>query len=208
MRTCCPVDSQSICKSCRPSPPAFQTRTVGLFYILIDCLEISHDKRAHLGLVSRMSLWPSVLFTGALMAGLAAAQVVPAHPHKFTNRRIGGTSIGGFEVQPKNGGTPKMVRYTTHIVLSVDRFWTSTEGKLIQGKLMAFEDTVTEASKGAEPSANPAPPDTPTVVRDGNIRLLIKNKPVVIPLSRFSTGDLDFVEQVRKAYTKKAASNP
>jgi len=134
--------------------------------------------------------------------------VVPAHPDKFTNRRTGGTSIGGFEVQPKNGGKPKMVRYTTHIVLSADRFWTSTEGKLIEGKLMAFEDTVTEAPEGAEPPPNPAPPDTPTVVREGNIRLLIKNKPVVVPLSRFSTGDLEFVEQMRKAHTKKAVAKP
>jgi hypothetical protein len=45
-------------------------------------------------------------------------------------------------------------------------------------------------------------------VRDGNIRLLIKNKPVVVPLSRFSTGDLEFVEQMRKAYTKKAVAKP
>jgi hypothetical protein len=142
------------------------------------------------------------------MAGIAAAQVVPAHPDKFTNRRLGGTSIGGFEVQPKNAGKPKMVRYTTHTFLSVDRFWTSTEGKLIEGKLMAFEDSVTEVPEGAEPPANPAPPDSPTAVRDGNIRLLVKNKPVVVPLSRFSTGDLEFVEQVRKAYAKKAAANP
>ncbi len=142
------------------------------------------------------------------MAGLAAAQVVPAHPEEFTKRSIGGVSSGAVEVLPKSGENPQTFRFITHIVHSVDRFWTSTEGKLIQGKLIAFEDMVTEAPKGAEPPPNPVPPETPTVVRDGNIRLLIKNKPVVVPLTRFGTGDLEFVEQVRKAYTKKAAAKP
>ncbi len=142
------------------------------------------------------------------MLGLAAAQVVPAHPEGFTKRSIGGVSSGSVEVQPRNGGTPETVRYVTHIILSTDRFWTSTEGKLIQGKLIAFEDMVAEAPKGAEPPPSPAPPESPTVVRDGNIRLLIKNKPVVVPLTRFNTGDLEFVEQVRKACTRKATVKP
>jgi len=153
-----------------------------------------------------MNPYPAVFFTGALMVGLAAAQVVPAHPDEFINRPIGGASTAGVEVLPKNAGKPKTVRYITYIVLSTDRFWTSTEGKLIHGKLIAFEEMVTEAPEGAEPPPNPAPPESPTVVRDGNIRLLIKNKPVVVPLSRFGAGDLEFVEQVRKAYTKKAAA--
>lgn len=155
-----------------------------------------------------MKGYPAALFPVALMAGLAAAQVVPAHPEGFTKRSIGGVSSGGVEVPPKHGEDPQTVRYVTHIVLSVDRFWTNPEGKLIQGKLIAFEDMVTEAPKGSEPPPHPTPPESPTVVRDGNIRLLINNKPVVVSLSRFSAGDLEFVEQVRKAYTRKAAAKP
>ena len=162
-----------------------------------------HDKSEFPGLVCRMNGCPTALFAGALMVVVAAAQVVPAHPEEFTKRSIGGVSTGAVEVLPRNGGNPQSVRYVTHIVLSVDRFWTSTEGKLIQGKLIAFEDMVTAAPKGAEAPPNPTPPESPTVVRDGKIRLLIKNKPVAVSLSRFSAGDMEFVEQVRKAYTKK-----
>jgi hypothetical protein len=155
-----------------------------------------------------MNARPAILLAGTLMAGLAAAQVVPANPENFTKRSIGGATSGGVEVQPRNGDKPQAVRYVTYIILSVDRFWTSTEGKLIQGKLIAFEDMVTEVPKGAAPPPNPTPPEEPTVVRDGRIRLLMNNKPVVVSLTRFSAGDLEFVEQVRKAYTKKGMPEP
>jgi len=171
-------------------------------------LKSVHDKMADMGLVSRMDKLATIFFPGLLMVGFSSAQVVPANPDKFSHRSIGGVSTGNVEVLPNNAGNPKTARYITYIVLSTDRFWTSTEGKLIQGKLIAFEDMVTEAPKGAAPPPNPTPPESPTVVRDGNIRLLIKNKPAVVPLTRFSTGDLEFVEQVRKAYTKKDTAKP
>jgi hypothetical protein len=139
-----------------------------------------------------------------LLSGHALAQVVPAHPDRFTNRPTGGASTGGVEVLPKDRSAPQTARYITHIVLSTNRFWTSPDGKIVEGKLIAFEDMIVEAPKGAEPPPNPAPPESPTVVRDGKIRLLIKNKPVVSDLTRFSAGDQEFVEQVRKAYTRKA----
>jgi len=160
------------------------------------------------GFDSLMKIYPAIFSATALMAGLLGAQVVPAHPDGFAKRSVGGTSLGGVEVSPKDDGKPNKARYITYIILSVDRFWTSTEGKLIQGKLIAFEDMVTEAPEGAEPPPNPTPPESPTVVRDESIRLLINNKPVVVPLSRFGKGDLEFVEQVRKAYTKKASAEP
>ena len=167
-----------------------------------------HDKWPHPGLVTYMNTFPAVLLMTALMAGPAATQVVPAHPDRFKNRPTGNTSTGSFELLPKNGDTSNTIRYITYIVLSTDRFWTSTEGKLIQGKLIAFEDMVTEAPKGTAQPPNPTPPESPTIVRDGRIRLLMKNKPVVVPLTRFSKGDLEFVEQVRKAYTKQASPEP
>jgi hypothetical protein len=145
---------------------------------------------------------------GTLVSSLAFAQVTPAHPDRFTNRPTGGVATGGVEVLPKDGGAPKTVRYVTHIVLSTNRFWTNPDGKIVEAKLIAFEDMITEAPKGAEPPPNPAPPESPTVVRDGKIRLLIKNKPVVSALSRFSAADQEFVEQVRKAYVRKPSAEP
>jgi hypothetical protein len=155
-----------------------------------------------------MQFLPIVSLVSALISGLALAQVTPAHPDRFSKRTTGGNTSGGVEVLPRDGGAPKTVRYITHIVLSTNRFWTNPEGKIVEGKLIAFEDMITEAPKGAEPPPNPAPPESPTVVRDGKIRLLINNKPVVTALSRFSAGDLEFVEQVRKAYARKPSTEP
>jgi hypothetical protein len=156
----------------------------------------------------RMKSFQIGILLSALISGLAVAQVTPAHPDSFAKRTTGGGTSGGVEVLPRDGGVPKTVRYVTHIVLSTHRFWTNPEGKIVEGKLIAFEDLITEAPKGAEPPPHPAPPASPTVVRDGKIRLLIQNKPVVTALSRFSAGDLEFVEQVRKAYAKKPSAQP
>jgi hypothetical protein len=153
-----------------------------------------------------MKLLQIISLFSALISGLAVAQVTPAHPDKFTNRTTGGSTSGGVEVLPRDGGAPKAIRYITHIVLSTNRLWTSPEGKIVEGKLIAFEDMHTEAPKGVEPPPTTVPPESPTVVRDGKIRLLIQNKAVVTALSRFSAQDQEFVEQVRKAYVKKPSS--
>jgi hypothetical protein len=146
------------------------------------------------------------LLIGFIVACGASAQVVvPATPKKFVTRPIeggGGASIGGVEVLPKDGAKDQKVRFTTHIVLSTSRLWTSTEGKILEGKLIAFEDMVVEAPKGVTPPS-PTPPETPTVVRDEKVRLLVKQKPVELPIKRLSPGDQEFIEQVRKSYTKK-----
>jgi len=97
------------------------------------------------------------------------------------------------------------VRYTTHIVLYQNRFWTNTEGKLLEAKLIAFEDQVAESPKGGEEPKFIAPPAKPTVIRDGKIRLLVNQKPVVFPLDKLSQQDREFVEQIRAAIAKKAA---
>lgn len=141
-------------------------------------------------------------------AALTAAHgqiVIPPMPGKTDTRPIGGGSSPGVEVLPKE--VPK-VRYTTHITLSVSRLWTSTDGKLLEGKLIAFEDLVTEAPKGNQPPPAPEAPKHPTVVKDGKIRLLIRQKPVEVALSRLSQGDREFVEQTRKAYGKKEPPAP
>lgn len=147
------------------------------------------------------------LVVGFLLTVAGISQVVvPAAPgRKFTTRPIGGGAAGGVEVIPKE--TPK-TRYTTRIVLSVSRLWTSTDAKLLEGKLIAFEDMVVEAPQGAAPPANPTPPEFPTVTRDGKVRLLVNGKPAEVPISRLSKGDQEFIEQVRKTYQRKTPPTP
>jgi hypothetical protein len=152
-----------------------------------------------------MKPWfPGFLLFAAVSA--ASAQVViPPMPGKTDTRPIGGGSSPGVEVIPKEN--PK-VRYTTHIVLSVSRMWTSTDGKLLEGKLIAFEDLVAEAPKGAPPPPAPEAPKHPTVVKGDKIRLLIHKKPVEVALARLSQGDREFVEQTRKSYEAKTPPTP
>jgi hypothetical protein len=106
---------------------------------------------------------------------------------------------GGIEVVPK---APPKVKYTTHIILSDSRTWTSTDGKPLEAKLLAFEDLVAEAPEGAAQPAMPEPPKHPTVVRGEKVRLLVNLKPVEVPLSRLSQEDRDFIERIRRAKEK------
>lgn len=143
----------------------------------------------------------SALFVVLLLGQSAPAQViVPGLPGKFNNRPIGGGGSGtaGIRVEPKRSGK---VKYTTHIILSDTRTWTSSEGKPLEAKLLAFEDLVVEVPEGAAQPASPKPPPHPTVVRNDKIRLLpANNKPTEVALTRFSQKDRDFVEQLRKAH--------
>ena len=148
------------------------------------------------------------ILAGLLLASGSFSQVVPSSPKKFTTRPIGGGTSGGVEVIPKDGGGSQKVKHITHIVLSDSRLWTSTDGKLLEGKLIAFEDMVVEAPKGSAPPATPAPPESPTVTRDGKVRLLVKQKPVEVAVERLSTGDQEFIEQTRKSYTRTARPAP
>ena len=145
-----------------------------------------------------------LLLASWLLVGPVSAQiVVPANPGKFKGRTIGGGSTGGVEVIPKDSGAPQKVRYTTYITLAESRPWTSTEGKVIEGTLIAFEDVVIEGTQGAAPPAAPEPPKHPTVVRGEKIRLLVNRKPVELPLSRLSRPDQEFIANLKAAHAPK-----
>ena len=96
------------------------------------------------------------------------------------------------------------VRYVTHIVLYQNRWWTNSEGKLLEAKLIAFEDQVAEAPKGGAEPKFTAPPSRPTVIRDGKIRLLVNQKPVELQLEKLSQQDREFVEQINAAIAKNS----
>ena len=124
-------------------------------------------------------------------------------PKGFETRSTGGRTDTGATVKPSE----KSVRYVTHVVLFEYRMWSNTEGKPLEAKLLAFEDLIAEAPTGTTPEM-PAPPAHPTVVRNGNVRLLVEKKAVVIPLSRLSESDREFVAGIEAALAKKADREP
>lgn len=121
-------------------------------------------------------------------------------PKSFKTRTVGSGTDTGATIER----VEKPVRHVTHIVLSEYRMWTSVEGKPLEAKLLAFEDLIAEAPAGSEP-AMPAPPTHPTVVKNGNVRMLAGTKPVVVSLKRLSPSDCEFIAGVENALARKAA---
>lgn len=145
----------------------------------------------------------NTLLPAAVVLAFAAslpvsAQVIPTTPKKFDTRGIGdaqGTNSVGFTKAP-----PKVtVKTTTHIVLGDPRQWKLADGKSYIGKLIAFEDIVTEGNA----TAPPVVPKNPTVVRDGKARLLVNAKPYEVPLQNFGADERKFIEDTRTAIAAK-----
>lgn len=141
-----------------------------------------------------------VPFCLLVSACIAVGQVVPTTPTKFGKREIGGGS-GSAAV---NAAPPKhetIVRTTTYLSLSENRQWTSTEGKPLVAKLIAFEDITIETVKGQTADTQQLPKLTgkPTVVKDGKVRLMANQRPYEVALEKLSQGDRDFVEKVKTA---------
>ncbi len=136
-------------------------------------------------------------------ASLLPAQIKPGGGHSFNRDAIPGGSSS--VITPTPG--PQTTRATTYITLTPERAWTNTEGKTLQGKLIAFEDMVIEMAVGQTPT--PAkPPAHPTVLRDGKVRLLINKKPFVLPLDKLSAPDQEEIQKIESAHAPKAAPNP
>lgn len=126
----------------------------------------------------------------------------PSDPQRFTTRTTGGIASGGTSVAPPS---PPKVRTTTHLVLTESRPWTNTEGKALVGRLIAFEDLVTEVEPGAAPAKPPIPPEHPTVVKGGRVRLLVGAKACEILLDRLSVDDRKVVDEVSRRYDASPA---
>lgn len=135
--------------------------------------------------------------------GLAQIEI-PGYPGRFKTRSTGGNNSGGASIIPKENETTNKTRHVTYIVLSEPRQWTSTDGKAITGKMIAFEDMTVEGTQGVDPSTAPEPPKNPTVTREEKIRLLINQKPVEILLSRLSQADQEFVAKIKAALSTKS----
>ena len=145
------------------------------------------------------------LLVSWLLMDVSLAQIeLPGNPGKFKSRSIGGNNSGGATINPKEKETTTKTRYVTYIVLSESRSWTSIDGKVVMGKLIAFEEMTVEGKQGVDPSSTPEPPKNPTVIREGKIRLLINQKPVEIQHDRLSPADQEFVAKVKAALSTKS----
>ncbi len=145
---------------------------------------------------------------GFICGGTAMAQVDiprnpvvrPGTPGGFKGRSTGSNlDPGASVVVPEKAAT---VRYVTHVVLFDYRMWSNSEGKPLEAKLIAFEDLVVEAPKGTEPKM-PTPPERPTVIKDGKVRLLVGDKPSIVAMDKLSVGDQEFVKDIDAAIARK-----
>ena len=152
-----------------------------------------------------------LITTGILTAHSAMAQI-PANPlvKPPVRNPANAVSKGGFDggdagatIRPSQ--VKPSVQQTTYITLGESRQWTSVEGKVIVGKLIAFEQSI---QKTVDENAPPPDAAQVTVVREGKARLLVKSKPVELALDRLSEPDRAFIEKIREgiaAQAKKAA---
>ncbi len=113
----------------------------------------------------------------------------------------GGNSVSP-DIAPARTNDQKVTQFVSRLSLSEMRSWTSADGKVIDAKLIAFEDLRVEWVNGS-PIKQPEPPKYPTVVKDGSVRLFLNQKPVILPLTRLSNEDQKFVEKIRHQHASK-----
>ncbi len=135
-----------------------------------------------------------------LLSACAVAQSTRIVPPSLNPVR----PVPGATVEPRE---PK-VRQVTYLVLSESRPWTSADGKVIEAKLVAFEEMVVEGTRGDPATPDPVPPRYVTVVREGKIRLLVGRKVSLVPLERLAEADREFVEKVRARREKDGGKRP
>ena len=147
-----------------------------------------------------------------ILAGLftvhSALAQIPANPlvkppvrNPANDLSKGGFNGGDVGATVRPSQVKPTVQQTTYITLGESRQWTSVEGRVIEGKLIAFEQSVQKSADEAAPPPNAA---QITVVRDGKARLLVKSKPVELALDRLSEADRAFVEKIRDGIAAQA----
>jgi hypothetical protein len=136
-------------------------------------------------------------------SAMAFAQFpVPSGKGGTGTRTIDGGSSVSPGVAPARPNDEKITQHITQLSLSEMRSWTSSDGKVIEAKLIAFEDLRVESVNGAVVK-QPEPPKYPTVVKDSSVRLAVNRKPVILPLTRLSKEDQEFVEKIRLQHAPK-----
>lgn len=129
---------------------------------------------------------------------LAAQVGIPATPNRFDTRKIGDAISGGSAVNVAPLRPQAAVKTVTHIVLGEPRQWKMADGKSFVGKLIAFEDIVTEGA-----AAPTAPPKSPTVVRNGAARFYVNSKCYEVALNTLGVEERKFIEAAAAAIAAK-----
>jgi hypothetical protein len=146
----------------------------------------------------------NLLLVGFVLgAGYCSAQVVPTTPTRFGKAGLGASSgSSSASLSAPNQRPETVVRTTTYVALSAARQWTSSDGRPLVGKLIAFEDLVSEALKsqsGTQPTAPPVLAGKPTVIRSGQIRLLVNNQAYTLKLDSLMPADREFATGIANA---------
>jgi len=147
-------------------------------------------------------LLSSISLASAQRPEMPRDTIFPNPPTSFEPRNVDGTQEIEPTIGPSRTKDEKITRYVSQLSLSELRSWTSSDGKVIEAKLIAFEDMSVETRDGATPPT-PQPPKHPTVVRDGTVRLAVHRKPMVLALSRLSKADQEFIEKIRVQHAPK-----
>ena len=143
----------------------------------------------------------------AMTVSMVLGQVeIPSNPlvkpGRTTTRPTGGGIDSGTKIDP--GNPDGKVRYVTYVVLYDTRIWTSSDGKPVEAKLIAFEDLIVEGAKDSAAAKMPSPPEKPTVIDQSKARLLVRGKPMVVELARLSNQDQELILGIQAAIQKKA----
>lgn len=143
---------------------------------------------------------PALLLLGLPPA--VPAQAVPTTPTKFDTKPVTGpTSSAGATIAPNS--TKPVIRQTTYLTLSDLRQWTSTDGKTLMGKLIAWEETVTNSTAAPAPVADKPITGKPTVLKNNKARLLVDRKAYEIPLERLGPAEQKFIQELHSRLTAK-----
>lgn len=128
----------------------------------------------------------------AMSVGLAVAQdeqdpSLPKTPTAFETRNTGGTEEGEVSIEKQEGKTTKV----TFTAVTASRDWKDAKGKVIRGRLLAFE-----AAEG----------ELADLVRNGKVRLLVDGAKRfnLLPLEKLSTEDRTHIGLLAAARKQQA----
>lgn len=154
----------------------------------------------------------AVFLVLAVAAMPLCAQVVsPTTGKKFETRTINGSGgNAGVSINSTPQPSTTKAKLVSYFSLSELRQWKSSDGRSLMGSIIAFEDAVVEidaanvaaAREAAQKAPAPALPAKITLIRDGEVRLLVNNKPFEVRLEKLSEEDRKFVEELQQKLPK------
>ena len=136
---------------------------------------------------SRSTVLPILFAIGMAHAQGQGFPVTPSTPTDFTTRNLGNSVTGAStRSEPK----PIEKRKVTYTAVSKLRDWENTKGKVLSGRLLAFEPGNHEDSQKKL-----------TLIREGKVRLLVESSKQFYDLSldTLSKADQEYIAELVKA---------